>query len=137
MPSQLIESAAEHHLVLLDHRVTQLAVELRSFRVQTWSLEGSLELRVATRCALVLPSGARRELDPAAPETLSPLLGLVGARVHDLTVTRDGALSLSLGERGALELAPGGREDSWTVAGGGVLEGIAYHAVSGDRAPWE
>ena len=137
MPAQLIESETEHHLVLLDHRVTQLAVERRAFRVQTWSLDGSVELRIATRCAFVLPSGARRELDPLAPESLAPLLGIVGAAVHDLTVTRDGMLTLSLGERGELELASSGRDDAWLVAGGGMLEGLAYHAATGGRAPWE
>lgn len=137
MPSQLIETPNEHHLVLLDHRVTQVAAELRAFRVQTWSLDGSLELRVGTRAALRLPSGARRELDPVLPETLAPLLSLVGFGVRDLTVTRDGTLVLSFGERGALELAAGERNDAWTAVGGGMLEGIFYHPAVGRRAPWE
>ena len=47
MNAQLIESADEHHWVLLDHRVTQLVIDRSSIRIQTWSLDGSADIRLA------------------------------------------------------------------------------------------
>ncbi len=131
MISQLIESPDEHHWVLLDHRITEVAAETRTFRVQTWSLDGSIDLRVTAPCALRLPSGVRRDLDPAAPETLAPLLGLVGVGVRSLTITREGRLSLALVTDATLELPPSTRAEAWSVQGGGVLEGMAYEAAGG------
>ena len=45
--AQLIESDDEHHWVLLDHRVTQLVIDRSSVRIQTWSLDGSADIRLA------------------------------------------------------------------------------------------
>lgn len=136
MLSQLISTDDEHHWVLLDHAVAQLAIERRAFRLQTWSLDGSIELRVGAPCVLVVGSGTRRELVPTAPETLAPLLALVGATVRSLTVTREPRLVVEFADESVLELVGAGT-DAWTVQGGGVLEGMAYRSPERGLAPWD
>lgn len=136
MNAQLIESDEEHHWVLLEHRVTQLAVDLRSLRIQTWSMDGSAEVRIAAPFALRLASGGSRELDPARPETLAPALALVGLSVRSLTMTRGGQLAVQVGDEATIEVAPDARATAWEVQGGGVLEGMVYRCPPRGGVPW-
>lgn len=137
MNAQLIESDEEHHWVLLEHRVTQLAVDLRSLRLQTWSMDGSAEIRIATAFVLRLTSGSARELDPARPETLAPALGLVGLPVRSLTMARSGQLLVQVGDDATIEVGPDARVDAWEVQGGGVLEGMLYRCPPRGGVPWQ
>jgi hypothetical protein len=131
MGATLIESADEHHWVLLDHQVTQLVVEESSFRVQTWSLEGSAEIRCSTTFTLRQGSGAERTIDPTETEALAPILGLLRRRLESLTITRDGELTAAFS--GGVSLVVGRRVgggarrgNGWEVQGGGALEGMSY-----------
>jgi hypothetical protein len=136
MQATLIESADEHHWVLLDHRVTQLVFDPGSFRLQTWSLDGSAELRLGAPFRLRLATGgAERVLDPAATETLAPVLGLLRRAAESLTVTRAGALTLAFRDGAAVVAEAAGKGTAWEVTGGGVLEGMAYRGVAG-VVPW-
>jgi hypothetical protein len=137
MPSAtLIESPDEHHWVLLDHRVTQLVVDARSLRLQTWSLDASAEIRLSAPFTLRLPSGAERPLDPARTETLAPALAVLRRYVQSVTATREGELTVELGDGYAIVVRPSSRADAWELHGGGALEGMSYRAGPG-RAPWE
>src|SRR5690349_24956787 len=91
--AQLIESEDEHHWVLLDHRVTQLVIDRSSIRIQTWSLEGSADVRLAAPFVVSLASGAARRIDPTDTERLAPCLALVGLAVRSVTVTRTGPVA--------------------------------------------
>ena len=130
MGATLIESPDEHHWVLLDHQVTQVAFDTGSFRVQTWSLEGSAEVRCSAQCAIRQPSGATRVIDPTETETLAPVLSLLGRRLESITITKEGELtaafsggvSMVVGRQGA----SGRRRAGWEVHGGGALEGMSY-----------
>jgi hypothetical protein len=131
MGATLIESPDEHHWVLLDHQVTQVVVDASSFRVQTWSLEGSAELRCSAPFTLRQSSGAERAIDPAETETLAPILALLRRRLESITITRDGELTAAFS--GAVSLVirgqragSGGRRGGWEVQGGGALEGMSY-----------
>lgn len=132
MGATLIESPDEHHWVLLDHQVTQIVVDAGSFRVQTWSLDGSAEIRCSAPFALRQSSGAVRTLDPAETETLAPVLALLRRRLESITITRDGELTAAFS--GGLSLVIGGRRADgsgrrtagWEVQGGGALEGMSY-----------
>jgi len=144
MGATLIESPDEHHWVLLDHQVTQLIIDVGSFRLQTWSLEGSAEIRCSAPFALRQASGAERTIDPAETETLAPVLSLLRRRLESITVTRDGELTatfsggLSLAASGGRAVAggrgpgrpgvrgAGGGSAPWEVQGGGALEGMSY-----------
>ncbi len=142
MGATLIESPDEHHWVLLEHQVTQIAVDASSFRVQTWSLEGSAEIRCSAPFILRQSSGAERTIDPAETETLAPLLGLLRRRLESITVTRDGELTAAFSGGTSIVVSPGtpaGRAASgrmtpgsahtrapWEVHGGGALEGMSY-----------
>ena len=132
----LIESSDEHHWVLLDHRVTQLVIDMRSLRLQTWSLDASAEIRLSVPFTLRLPSGAERPMDPERTETLAPALAVLRRYVQSVTATRHGELTVELGEGYALVVRPGVRADAWEISGGGALEGMSYRARPG-RAPWE
>lgn len=128
MNAQLIESPNEHHWVLLDHTITQMVVDRNSVRLQTWSLDGSADLHFSAPLTLQMPSGASRSLDPSVPETLAPILALVGVGVRSLTITRDGQLTVALADGSSLEAVAQLRTDAWEVQGGGLLEGMSYSA---------
>lgn len=136
MKAQLIESTDEHHWVLLEHKITEVTVYQRALRLRTWSLDGSAEVLLSSAFALRLPNGERR-MDPAEPETLAPMLALVGAAIRSLTIRRDGALELELGDGRVVSAGPDPRVDAWQVQGGGVLEGMAYRSPAGGGVPWE
>ena len=136
MKAQLIESEEEHHWVLLEHIVTELAVDQHALRIRTWSLDGSVEVRLASTFALRQPNGARR-MDPAEPETLGPVLALVGAAIRSLTIRRDGTLELELGDGRVVAAGPDARIEAWQAQGGGVLEGMAYRCPPRGGVPWE
>ena len=132
MGATLIESPDEHHWVLLDHQVTQLVIDASSFRIQTWSLDASAEIRCAAPFTLRQASGAERVLDPADTETLAPVLSLLHRRLESITVSRDGELTAAFS--GGVSLAVGrvmgGRRGAaWEVQGGGALEGMSYQGA--------
>jgi hypothetical protein len=129
--AQLIESDDEHHWVLLDHRVTQLVIDRSSIRIQTWSLEGSADVRLAAPFVVNLASGAARRIDPADTERLSPCLALVGLGVRSVTVTRTGTLTLAFSDGSSIAVTPDPRRPAWDVQGGGILEGMAYAGQPG------
>ena len=131
MNAQLIESEDEHHWVLLDHRVTQLVIDRSSIRIQTWSLDGSADVRVAGPFTLQLASGATRRIDPADTERLSPCLAMVGLGVRSVTVTRNGTLTVAFTDSSAISVPPDPRRPAWDVQGGGILEGMAYAGQPG------
>ena len=127
MGATLIESPDEHHWVLLDHQVTQLVVDARSFRIQTWSLDASAEIRCAAPFTLRQSSGAERVLDPTETETLAPLLSLLRRRLESITITRDGELTAAFSGGVSLVVVGGQhRTPAWEVQGGGALEGMSY-----------
>ena len=136
MQASLIESQDEHHWVLLDHRVTQLVVDTRSLRLQTWSLDGSTELRLAAPFALRSAAGGERTLDPVETLALAPTLALLRRRVASLTVTRAGELTVEFGDGSALVARPSPRTDAWELQGGGALEGMAYRCPPGGGMEW-
>lgn len=131
MNAQLIESEDEHHWVLLDHRVTQLVIDRASIRLQTWSLEGSADIRLAGPFALQLATGGTRQIDPVDTERLAPCLAMVGLGVRSVTVTRNGTLTLEFTDGSTIAVAPDPRRSAWDVQGGGILEGMAYAGQPG------
>ena len=131
MNAQLIESEDEHHWVLLDHRVTQLVIDRSSIRLQTWSLDGSADVRLAAPFAVQLASGATRRIDPVDTERLAPCLALVGLGVRSVTVTRNGTLTLAFTDGSSITSTPDPRRSAWDVQGGGILEGMAYAGEPG------
>ena len=126
MSATLIESPDEHHWVLLDHQVTQIVVDASSFRVQTWSLDGSAEIRCSAAFVLRQSSGAGRTIDPAETETLAPILALLRRRLESITITRDGELTAAFSGGVSLAIQAGRRAAGWEVQGGGALEGMSY-----------
>jgi hypothetical protein len=133
MGATLIESPDEHHWVLLDHQVTQIVIDASCFRIQTWSLEGSAEIRCSAPFTLRQASGSERAIDPTETETLAPLLALLRRRVESLTITRDGELTAAFSGGSSIVVGPprasasgARRSTSWELQGGGALEGMSY-----------
>jgi hypothetical protein len=129
--AQLIESDDEHHWVLLDHRVTQLVIDRESMRIQTWSLDGSADIRLAAPFVMELASGGTRRIDPTDTERLAPCLALLGLGVRSITVTRTGTLTFAFSDGSTLIAAPDPRREAWDIQGGGVLEGMVYAGKPG------
>src|SRR5687767_15945333 len=98
MSAEVSLSPDEHRWVLSGHRVTQLAVDLTSFRFQTWTLEASAEIRLSVAFTFHEPDGVQRRLDPDEPEQLAPLLSLLGRSIELIVVTRRGGLMLAFGD---------------------------------------
>lgn len=136
MQSSLIQSPDEHHLVLLEHRVTQIAVDQRAVRLQSWSLDGSTEVRIAAPLAFTTGAAART-LDPVETPSLAPLLSLLRRRLASVTVTRRGELTLDFGDGVRLSVLPDRRVEAWELHGGGALEGLIYRCPVGGGMEWE
>lgn len=135
MGATLIESPDEHHWVLLDHQITQLVVDTSSFRLQTWSLEGSVDLRCSAPFVFRQSSGAERTIDPSESEALAPLLTLLRRRLESVTITRDGELTAAFsGGASLIAAAARGaaarRSVGWELYGGGALEGMSYSSAA-------
>lgn len=136
MSATLDERPGGHVLLLDEHRVTQLLVELRAVRLMTYSLHDALELRVGVPFRLREADGDERRIDPAEPEQLAPLLTLVGLRVEALDVGKDGAVEVAFSDGTLLAVAPHPREEAWQLQGAGGLEGLAYRCRAGGGPPW-
>jgi hypothetical protein len=137
MSASLDQLPDGHRLILDDHRVTQLLVELRGVRMLTYSLGDAVELRVAVPFRLVQADGVTRRVDPAEPEQLAPLLTLVGRRAEVMQMTEHGALTAGFSDGTVLHVAPHAREEAWQLQGAGGLEGLAYACPAGGGPPWE
>ncbi|HEY0969486.1 MAG TPA: DUF6188 family protein [Gemmatimonadales bacterium] len=130
MQSSLIESPDEHHLVLLEHHVTQIVIDQRSLRIQSWALDGSTEVLIAAPFTLSL-GGAPRALDPIETQGLAPVLALLRRRLASITVARSGDLTLEFGDGATLAVPPDRRVEAWELQGGGALEGLVYRSPVG------
>ncbi len=136
MSAEVTLTPDEHRWVFAGHRVTQLAVDLTSFRFLTWTLEASAEIRLVVPFTFHEPDGVQRTLEPDEPEQLAPLLSLLGRSIELLVVTRHGEIHLSFGDGSSLEAGTHPREEAWEVQGGGALEGMAYRCPPGGGPPW-
>ena len=135
--SATLDERPDGHVLLLDeHRVTQLLVELRAMRLLTYSLHDALELRVGVPFTLQQADGETRQVDPAEPERLAPLLTLVGRRVEALEVAEGGAVEIAFSDGTLLAVAPHPREEAWQLQGAGGLEGLVYRCPAGGGRPW-
>ena len=137
MSADITETPNEHRWRLGGHRITQLSIDLTSFRLLTWTLEASAEVRLAVPFTFREPDAIERIIDPHEPEQLSPLLSLLGRTMDLLIATRDGELSLAFGDGSSLRAVPHPRKEAWEVQGGGALEGMSYRCEPGGGAPWD
>jgi hypothetical protein len=126
MAAELENLKDQHAWTLSDHRVTQLCVETTSCRLQSWSLQESIEVRFASSFDLMLADGTTRRIDPTAHEQLAPLLTLVGRALLQLVVSRSGDLELRLSDGTVIEARTRSTRASFEVNGAGALEGMSY-----------
>ena len=136
MSAEVAETPNEHRWKLKGHRITQLALDLESFRLLTWTLDASAEVRLAAPFTFSEPDAIERTIDPEEPEQLSPLLSLLGRTIDLLVATRHGELMLTFGDGSSLRALPHPRSEAWEVQGGGALEGMSYRCEPGGGAPW-
>ena len=129
MSAELENFEDQHAWTFGDHRVTQFCVEMTSCRLQSWSLQESIEVRLASPFELTLADGSTRRIDPTAHEQLAPLLTLVGRALLQLVVARSGDLEIRLSDGSVLEMRTRATRASFEVNGAGALEGLTY--VSG------
>ncbi|HEY0776475.1 MAG TPA: DUF6188 family protein [Gemmatirosa sp.] len=135
--SATLDERPDGHVLLLDeHRVTQLLVELRAVRLLTYSLHDAIELRIGVPFTLAQADGDARPVDPAEPERLAPLLTLVGRRLEALEVSERGAVEMAFSDGTLLTVAPHPREEAWQLQGAGGLEGLVYRCPAGGGRPW-
>jgi hypothetical protein len=136
MSAEVSETPNEHRWTLAGHRITQLSLDLGSFRLLTWTLDASAEVRLAVPFTFREPDAIERTIDPEEPEQFSPLLSLLGRTIELLVVTRHGELTLAFGDGSSLRVLPHPRFAAWEVQGGGALEGMSYLGEPGGGAPW-
>jgi hypothetical protein len=134
--ARIEESPDQHAWFFEGQRVTQLCVDVSSCRLQTWSLQASLDIRFGVPFRLTLADGTSREIDPEASEQAAPLLSLINREIVTLVVTRAGALEVRLTDGSILSVDSHPRYEAFEVSGGGALEGLSYLAVPGGGSPW-
>lgn len=137
MTATLDQSPDAHSWRFDGHRITQLCVDIGSVRLQSWSLQASLEVRVSVPFLLGEAGMATRAIDPGEPEELAPLLTLVGRTLDALRVTRTGAMTILFSDGTEIEVASHDRYEAFEVQGGGALEGVGYLARPGGGSPLE
>ena len=126
-----------HVWTLGNHRVTQLVAQMDgACRIVTWTLQASVDVRIATAFTLRQADGDERRIDPDEPEQLAPLLTLVGRALETIVVVRRGELQLTFSDGTILVVGPHRVHEAWEVQGGGELEGMAYRCEPGGRVPW-
>ena len=136
MSAEITETPHEHRWALHGHRITHWSVDLTSFRMLTWTLDASAEVRLSVPFSFREPDAIERTIDPREPEQLSPLLSLLGRNLEVLVASRDGELTLAFGDGSSLRVGPHPRIDAWEVQGGGALEGMSYRCAPGGGIPW-
>jgi Family of unknown function (DUF6188) len=130
------DSSDEQIRDLTGYRLTQLVVDRASVRIDAWMLAAALEVRFGAPFRVRWASGEATELDPERPRELAPLLGLIGAELGSLTVTRVGTLSLALADGTRLEVESHSVYEAFEVRGSGALERVGYLASPGGGSPW-
>lgn len=136
MSVELDERGDEHHWILKGHRVTQLLVDLSSFRFQTWSLQASAEIRVGAPFQFEEPDGVRRTIDPEEPQQLGPVLNILGRDIDALTISRAGTLAVQLSDGSRITIDSHPRHAAWEIQGAGAMEGMQYLAQPGGGQSW-
>lgn len=136
MSVELDERTDEHHWILKGHRVTQLLIDPRSFRFQTWSLQASAEIRVGAPFTFDEPDGVRRVIDPYESHQLSPVLSVLGRDIDSVTITRAGTLDVGLSDGSRIIVESHPRLTAWEIQGAGAMEGMQYVALPGGGQSW-
>jgi len=136
MSATLDDSPEQHLWKFSEHRITQLCIDPSACRLQTWSLNASLEIRIGVPFQLALADGSSRDIDPEAHEQVAPLLTLMGRELLQLTVTRAGSLDVRFSDGTTLAVDSHPRYEAFEVIGAGALEGMQYHASRGGGSPW-
>lgn len=86
MPANFEQSPDQHTWTFESQPVTQVCVDRTSCRVESWTLQASLEIRFDAVFGLALADGTYREIDPDASEQVAPMLTLIGREVMRLVV---------------------------------------------------
>jgi len=136
MSAELESLADQHTWTFGDHRVTQFCVEMTSCRLQSWSLQESVEIRFASPFELTLADGSTRRIDPTAHEQLAPLLTLVGRALLQIVVSRPGELEIRLSDGSVIEMRTRATRATFEVNGAGALEGISYISSGASGPLW-
>ena len=136
MSATLDESYDRHAWTLKGHRLTQLCVDPGSCRLQSWSTDSTLEIRLGVPFELRLADGSAREIDPEAPEQIAPLLTVIHREIVHLIVSRTGSLEVQLGDGSVISVDSHADYEAFEVDGTGELESLNYLANPGGGSPW-
>lgn len=137
MSASFDQSPDRHTWTFESQPVTQVCVDRTSCRVESWTLQASLEIRFGATFGLALADGTSRDIDPDAPEQVAPMLTLIGRRVMRLVVHKAGSLELALSDGSVLTAAPHARYEAFEINGAGALEGMHYRSRPGGGIPWD
>jgi hypothetical protein len=132
----LDDSPDQHLWTFSEHRITQLCIDPTACRLQTWSLNASLEIRIGVPFQLTLADGSSRDIDPEAHEQVAPMLTLMSRELLQLTVTRGGSLDVRFSDGSTVSVESHPRYEAFEVIGAGSLEGMQYRASRVGGSPW-
>lgn len=136
MPAYLTETPEKHEWAISDHPVTSLIVDPSSVRLQAWTLQGMFELRFGVPFLLTPPEGTALEIDPERPQTVAPLLDLIGREVMRVHMTRSGSLVVELETGVRLTVEAHDRFEAWEAEFSGPFGDRGYLCRVGGGSPW-
>ena len=135
MAPEVRRSNDQEQWLLGGRRVTQVIVDPASVRLQAWTLDGAVDVRLGAPFELELSTG-RLQLDPEAPAQLGPILALISMPLHSLTAYRTGALLVQFAGVITLRVEPHPAFEAWEVCGSGEFSELSYLAAPGGGSPW-
>lgn len=132
---KVVRHPDRHDWQFAGYRISALTFDLSSVRMQAWRLAGSINLRLNAPFSLGAADRGRVTLDPKNPQSCAPLLSLVGAELHQFTVTRAGTLTVQVAGL-TIEVAPHPAYEAWEVHTEGFDRDAGYLCAPGGGSPW-
>jgi hypothetical protein len=136
MPAYLDRAPERHTWTFSGSPVTQLVVDSASVRLQAWTLDATVELRLESPFRFTDAERGRVDVDPAAAVQVAPMLALLGVGLRRMILRRDGELVVEFASGALIEAAPDAGYEAYEVQVDGPGGRTAYLAMPGGAPLW-
>jgi hypothetical protein len=115
--------------------VTEVRFDAAGLRLEIWTSESELSIRLASRIQYTHPRG-EVTLNPGQTTSLGPLLSLLGLSLISAAVFRTGSLSLCFTQGHTVLIDPDPQFEAWEAQGTGIAKRFRYLCGPGGGSPW-